>query len=216
MVDGRYTDAEWQSIVAALPAGAPHDGARVQLQRAAEQFASAQVDRKRMAGSAARRQQWADISERAGELLRLLDKIDHWDAPIWGSDGERDNSHGERAQAAGMLEEFVRHASTQVDDYKKHAERFSGKKDPDRERLYVEVLRVWTDYLGGELGVSSSRDGRYRGPLVRFFDAALLPILGAKRPKPRTIRGIVDREKSRRGGDRTIAPSSSTDAAEAR
>jgi hypothetical protein len=69
---------------------------------------------------------------------------------------------------------------------------FQRKRDVHRELLYERVIRLWTGPLGGSLGVSTT------GPLARFLDAVLEPILGPEEmPGLDGIKAILRREKNR-------------------
>ena len=70
---------------------------------------------------------------------------------------------------------------------------------PPREDYYREILGVWVDKLGGELGVSRETfTHKLGGPLVKFFRAVTGPVLASEAPALETISDIVDREKERR------------------
>jgi len=67
------------------------------------------------------------------------------------------------------------------------------KRDILRELLYARVIALWECVLGGRFGVSST------GPLARFLDAVLDPILGPEEmPSLDGIKAMLQREKSRR------------------
>jgi hypothetical protein len=69
---------------------------------------------------------------------------------------------------------------------------FQRKRDVHRELLYDRVIRLWTGPLGGSLRVSTT------GPLARFLDAVLEPILGLEEmPGLDGIKAILQREKNR-------------------
>jgi hypothetical protein len=74
---------------------------------------------------------------------------------------------------------------------------FRGTQDPNRERLYSGVLRVWREDLNGQLQYSRNRQGKPTGPLVRFLTACVEPILGEETPRA-GVADIIDRERNRR------------------
>jgi len=74
---------------------------------------------------------------------------------------------------------------------------FHGQTDFHRALLYDRVLLMWVGRLRGELRFSRSLDGKVGGPLVRFFAATVLPILGPKAPNPEGIASIIIRERAR-------------------
>jgi hypothetical protein len=74
-------------------------------------------------------------------------------------------------------------------------EAYRGKAANDvyREMLYVRIIMLWEYPLGGRFGVSST------GPLARFLDAVLDPILGSEEmPGFDGIKAMLQREKNRR------------------
>jgi len=72
---------------------------------------------------------------------------------------------------------------------------FRGRKNPYREFLYHDVLRVWTRRLKGRLeNYWVSKQGEPRGPLVEFFIACIEPVLGAKTPRAGIV-DIIERER---------------------
>jgi len=74
-----------------------------------------------------------------------------------------------------------------------NSEAFQRKRDIHRELLYGRLIGLWEGPLGGRLGVSTT------GPLARFLDAALGPILGLEEaPGLDGIKAILQREKNRR------------------
>jgi hypothetical protein len=76
----------------------------------------------------------------------------------------------------------------------------AGTRDEARDWLYWRILSIWTYCLGGKLKVSNppKEQGEPYGPLVRFFDAAVRPLLGDKTPGRHAIRKIVRQERQRR------------------
>ena len=74
---------------------------------------------------------------------------------------------------------------------------FSGTKNPYREHLYHDVLRVWTRRLKGRLENYWIVRGEPRGPMVEFFVACVRPVLGDKTPRRGGIIDIIERERER-------------------
>src|SRR5262249_52918444 len=67
------------------------------------------------------------------------------------------------------------------------------KRDILRELLYERAIALWESVLGGRFGVSRT------GPLARFLDAVLDPILEPEEmPGLDGIKAMLQREKSRR------------------
>jgi hypothetical protein len=73
------------------------------------------------------------------------------------------------------------------------SEGFQRKRDVHREVLYARIIALWESSLGGRFGVSST------GPLARFLDATLNPILGPEEMLGLDgIKAVLQREKNRR------------------
>lgn len=105
------------------------------------------------------------------------------------------------AQMPGLAE-AKRQAQVRVEYYEMACQAFSGKRDPHHDFLYGGILRIWTDVIGGKLGISHPspmKGGRSPyGPLVRYFAACVGPILANQTPGPHGIEAIVDRERRAR------------------
>jgi len=83
-----------------------------------------------------------------------------------------------------------------------------GVREHERPRrvYYEALLRAWKS-IGGNLG--TSRDpfsGEVNGPLVRFFRAATVPVMGAAAPASETIRDIVSRFKKQHNSGQARDP----------
>jgi hypothetical protein len=74
---------------------------------------------------------------------------------------------------------------------------FDGRKNPHREFLYSGVMRVWTDHLGGELRYSNKPGKLPYGPLIRFMQACLEPVLGDETPRA-GLANTIQRERHAR------------------
>lgn len=205
MIDGRYTDEEWQTVLSAATwvsidgTSIPvvQDLARRKLEEAATIYSRGQILGQRMSDSRLRRDQWVAIERKATGLLAAVSAVDDWVAPLGLCETDSDG-YGGRAEAVSALENLMEQAKLNVEAYGRRAAEFSGQQNPDRERLYGEVLHVWDHYIRRDLAVSRENGNHASGPLVRFLRAVLLPIMGDETPKPNTIPGIVEREKAAR------------------
>lgn len=216
MIDGRYTEEEWRAIVAEgtwvaidktqIPV--VQELARKKLEEAAAIFASQQVYGRRMAGSKLKRDQWAAIGSKAIGLLNAVREVDDWIAPIGLCETDSDG-YGGRAEAVSAIENLIEQAKLNVEEYGSRVSDFSGQQNPDRGRLYSEVLHVWDFYIRGDsedkngnprrgLRLSKDKNGNTSGPLVRFMTDALTPIMGDDTPRPNAIKDIVKRERAAR------------------
>jgi hypothetical protein len=72
-------------------------------------------------------------------------------------------------------------------------EGFQRQRDAHREMLCARIIALWESVLGGRFGVSNS------GPLARFLDAVLGPILGPEEMLGFDgLKAMLQREKNRR------------------
>jgi hypothetical protein len=97
------------------------------------------------------------------------------------------------------LEEHRKGVRNWIEDFDTLARSVEGRRDEANKWLYWRVLGIWTECLGGKLVISTARGRAPYGPLVRFFDAIVRPLLGDKAPGPHAIRRIVKQERRRRG-----------------
>jgi hypothetical protein len=67
---------------------------------------------------------------------------------------------------------------------------FKRRANPHQALLCAAVCNLWMIHLGQELTYSPG------GPLPRFFDACLYPVLGFDMPTDRAIRDIIARHKA--------------------
>ena len=72
-------------------------------------------------------------------------------------------------------------------------QRRSGRRYPPRQMFYDRVLEVWIKDFKQPQQYSRSGDGTLTGPLVRYFEAALGPVLGDDMLSLEGIREIIDR-----------------------
>lgn len=137
---------------------------------------------------AAQRELWQrirDTSKKQQANMWALMRQTHWgaDDPLWP----------DRFLAANL--EAQRKAEAHLAYYDLRGPDFRGK-DPDRAELYWRIMKVWTDH-GGEIGRSTTA-GRAVGPLIRFMQAVVQPILGDKTPTAEGFAKIIRRERERR------------------
>ncbi|MGY3233353.1 hypothetical protein ACVMAJ_000243 [Bradyrhizobium sp. USDA 4448] len=200
MRDGRYDEVELERIGAALPCAGAGDLVQVRqvLETAARKYTDQRITAEWMTRAADQRKHWEKIEQTARDLHRLLTATDHWLPPTWWSPNFHDDLDALPA-AKLAVQNIADHARSNALDFDTHSKANGGTRNPSREAYYGEVLAVWTDQLGGELKISKDAADIVRGPLWRFFDAAVSPVLGTSAPKPGAFADIVKREKQRRG-----------------
>jgi hypothetical protein len=179
-----YSDQEWDEIeLSAQPAraGPLTEDVRQHLRRAGNVYLTLHS-----AGREFLKQQeltsvenWENIRGLAAELYELLDEPN-----VRNTDDRK-----------------YRRLQKSIANLRDEASIFSAKSPllPPREDYYREILGIWVDKLGGELGVSRDTvTHKLGGPLVRFFQAVTCPVLATEAPALETISHIVSREKKRR------------------
>jgi hypothetical protein len=93
------------------------------------------------------------------------------------------------------LLEIKRWIESQLEFYRATDPDFRGTRDPNKKFLYCAVLRIWEEPLGQELRYSIARQKPPYGPLVRFLEAVLRPVLGNETPGPHGFAKIIDRKR---------------------
>jgi hypothetical protein len=135
------------------------------------------------------RKRWkrlGDAVEKAAAELRQLRRETSWSGP----------DPGWINCALAALWEVHRKVETRA-AYHKIWSAFSRRQNPHREFLFWGAMRVWTDWLGGELRYSKPAKGLPYGPLIRFLVACIEPILGDETPGG-GLGDIIDREREAR------------------
>jgi hypothetical protein len=180
------SDVEWQAIARAIgpiPPTADVARARLEIGACRRDYARLPISRSKLRGARAE--------------FRRIDAL--WKRLI------RSYETAQRQTSAALLladitkaRKLRMRAQGWHEGFNTLARRHAGNRDVAREWLYERVLGIWTDCLGGKLVTSTARRRVPYGPLVRFFDAIVRPLLGDKAPGPHAIRGIVKQEKRQR------------------
>jgi len=190
----RLTAEHWQAISAAIPSRMKtrtnwpklEPIVRADLDEAIVLFRTLSSRRQHYPITAERRR-WnyiGDLTERLITRLRMLRdlKPPSDDDPDWLTE-------------ALIALQRVMHRVGDVSAFHDTWRAFRGRKNPYREFLYHDVLRVWTRRLKGRLeNYWVSKQGEPRGPLVEFFIACIEPVLGAKTPRAGIV-DIIERER---------------------
>jgi hypothetical protein len=170
----RYTDAQWAEIECLLPA-------QKSFWMGDVRFELEQMGRHLWGMRCVREQTVAveglpdyNAKEDRDRLHRCLDELNQFQHPalaIMLKSGRQ-----AMMAAAGWLD-FM------------SGELFQRTSDPYRELLYDRVILLWRDSLGGKLSISED------GPLARFLDAVLAPILVPATLSRRGIKAILKRRR---------------------
>lgn len=195
MIDGSYTEDEWREVLSLDPEDVWLELSRGELEEAAKRFLGLQG----MKEAAKSRDNWKEAKKKAEAFKDAVVALGAWDPSTWDYSGERD-PYGDRAGLIEQIDKFLQHAEFCRDEYDRYARGASRQQNPAREDLYRDLLSVWADQMGRPLTWSPN------GPLEKFFQSAVRPILGARTPKSSSIRDIVKREVQRRDA-RSAQPS---------
>lgn len=101
-------------------------------------------------------------------------------------------------QILAVLSEWQQEIERRISGYDDVVQEFSHSQDPGRDFLFWQIMQVWTDELGGKAGRSYSAKHGSTGPLIRFMDAVVRPVLGDKTPTAHTLADIIKRHKAPR------------------
>jgi hypothetical protein len=97
-------------------------------------------------------------------------------------------------------------ASEYSQSYQKAGAGFRGRTNPQRERLYGDILRLWQGHLGQSLAISRSpkKGGAPYGPPIQFFKACVSPVLGETAPMEEGIVSAIKREQQRQASPKCL------------
>jgi hypothetical protein len=98
------------------------------------------------------------------------------------------------------LQMVRRRIYSHIDNLDASIRKFDRKSNPYRENMYIGLLRIWTDTIGGKPTFNRPpQGGQPYGPLIDFFCACLTPILGDKTRGAYGIADIIDRVRDPEG-----------------
>jgi len=189
-----YSADAWSEIEQHIPTTDPESLAivRKRLERAAAAYLSDKSIKTGMANAKGKRDSWRRVMSIANELREAIGALDEWSPPVWGfvEPADIDQATRDRDDWLTELETLSSMALENCWTCDKFVKGIS-----DEARLSSEILRIWTEDLHQQLGITR-REKKVRGPLWNYFHAVALPVLGDKTPKPETFAKIVQREKA--------------------
>ena len=179
----RYTDAQWAEIARLLPAQKWlwMGDARFELEQMGRQlWAMRRVRERTITVEGLPNYHAKEDCERLRRCLSELTQVQHPVLMINLQPGY---------QAISAVAAWLNHMS---------GEGFQRTSDPYRELLYDRVILLWRYSLGGKLSISED------GPLARFLDAVLAPILAPVTLSRRSIKAILERRRELLGKPRRV------------
>jgi len=172
------SDADWQTILDAigpLPKQAKPVQARRRLARCLRDYRSLRRDRATLHNLVRR---WQRIGKLAHALNAAL--TDEWRHKRWRYNPLIDDA---------LNEHLLPSTESIIDALAMLVRIRKGKLNPARDWLYLTLLDIWVDFLGGRLTASRTASG---GPCVRFLRAAAARVVDAREvPSVVTARRIV-------------------------
>ena len=198
-----YTEAQWQAVVDASLSTDPEvvEDLRSQLGLALAEFGYADIDNQLMRPAGPKAKSWGKIAKSAARLASEIGELEYQTLPTGFGNVDPEEVERDAAYFADLLSRLqgleVRAKQNEA-RYIEHASGHGGRKDPTRQFLFENVLSIWADTLGNDLAYSRSGGGQPGGPLIRFLEAALRPVLGDRLQTPEGLASIIDREDERR------------------
>jgi hypothetical protein len=203
MMGARYTEAQWQAIIEAslLTDLTAAGNLRNRLGSVLAEFGYADVDNQLMRPAGPKARSWEKVAKSAARLAREIRELEARTLPtgfgnVDPAEVECDNAYFD--DLLDRLQSLEKTARQNEARYDEHAALHGGRKDPTRQFLFENVLSIWADVLGHDLAYSRSGGGKPGGPLVRFLEAALGPVLRDRLPTAEGFASIIDREDDRR------------------
>jgi hypothetical protein len=191
------TAEHWQAISAAIPSHVKAEANWAEL----EPIVRAELDEAIVLFRAlsARRQRYPIVEERR-HWRRIIGLTIKLEAEMWWVLGRKpvfdvDDPHWPNRVLHELI--WVRERAEVHSAFNDTWTAFRGQKNPYREHLYHDVLRVWTRRLKGRLENYWVTKGEPRGPLVEFFVACVRPVLRDETPRRGGIVDVIERERKR-------------------
>jgi len=182
-----YSKAEWSNIeepIRAIGKSLPNDVRELLVENARDYRAGIT-----MQPQAKERRDWQRI-------LRLCEHLHQVVSVMAEEEVKFFNIYGELKEAK-RFRRWVDNSLRGVLQIKLLAkDRIKVERDPPARVLFQDnVLYIWT-YLGGQLRFARHpKTGRPQGPLIRFFQAATIPVMGASAPSLESVPNIIRRRK---------------------
>jgi hypothetical protein len=165
----------WLAIVDAAKPHSPSERARNELERSLSSYPGLRRDTSNLRPAQKR---WDEIHKHADKLYALL--TEEWQQG--------------RLRYVPMVDDvftkyLLRHSRPFSKSLSSRVTARKGRRDPDREWLYLELLDIWINSFHGRLAASSGATG---GPCVRFVRTAISFVLPPNEvPRVGTVREIV-------------------------
>jgi hypothetical protein len=183
MVDGISADEEQRRALAeSLPPGTAADEVIRKLECSKRRFLESRADRRSNTDPKAERAKWQSRIK-AWKKVRELEETEWWEP-----------------RAAALVRARLEEAAIHIDQLSVGIQAFAGRRDPDREVVYFDILCVWERDCGRKLTFSRNAYSDHpvpTGDLIKYFQAAAHFILGTEAPGRHGIAEIVDRYRKR-------------------
>lgn len=174
----QLSDSDWHTFLEAmgpLPKGARLGRARRELAKCLRDYPGLRRDRTNLRAALPR---WLQIDKLATDLYAMLGE--EWRQKRWRYNPLIDDA---------FKRYLLRSTKVITETHAMQARLRKGKRDPDRDWLYLSLLDIWINQFRGELKASTSATG---GPCVRFVRAAMALVLPPDEvPSVPAVRRIV-------------------------
>jgi hypothetical protein len=174
----KLTDEQWQAICSIRNdwhAGIDWSGARQEIEAIGYLFHFGRTQRMQLGSPVTIRNRLRTLLR---ETRKLQSGLNALPAPFRGNDPGLD-ALDQRLQSYLFIYDYF------------GGEAFRGRRDPYRLELEDRLLKLWTDWLGGELSFSRKLDNTPYGPLIEFLTLTLQAITGSA-PGPDRLAKMID------------------------
>jgi integrase len=196
-----YTEAEWAEIEASIPVASKKPLSKTirgYLLRVANDYRFDLVGPTEAQRKRALFKKWKQIAARCEKLRRefsisseqILALLRGWDSTQFSADDKCFHHF------LDVVDDFLKYATSETKEYAPLTSDVLLNEASPRVRFQSCVLLIWVADLGGQLRLSRHpKSGTIQGPLVKYFFAVTLPVMGVNTPSPESLPDIIDRQK---------------------
>jgi len=169
-------------VAETLPPGTAADEVIRKLECSKRRFLESRANRRSNTEPKAERTKWRSRIK-AWKKVRELEEPEWWEP-----------------RAAALVRARLEEAAIRIDQLSAGIQAFGGRRDPDREVVYFDILCIWELDCGRKLTFSRNAYSVHPAPtgdLIKYFEAAAHFILGNEAPGRHGIADIVDKYRKR-------------------
>jgi hypothetical protein len=181
MAKGIAADEEQRRVLTeTLPPGTVADSVIRKLECSKRRFLESRANRRPNEELKAERKKWQN-------RIKAWRKVQRVEEPEWWN-------------TAALVHGRVEEVETRIHQISVAIQAFAGKRDPDIEVVYFDILCTWELECGGELAFSRdsySDETKPTGDLITYFERASGFILGKEAPGRHGIADIIDKYRNK-------------------